>query len=153
MIIISPRNGEGAWTLICLPPNSPHTQVYGTLWEFPPKSALLPPLTCTGTTITRADEQLRFWSREGASGNEVSGYSPGTQYSCFHSSHSKRLCQKEVQQFPSCLRTQNNLFLPPRNKLPSSTNRPRGIKQQLQPRRRHATELQLILLFWAIVHN
>lgn len=33
-----------------MPPNSPHTQVYGTLWEFPPKSAPLPPLTCTGAT-------------------------------------------------------------------------------------------------------
>lgn len=71
------------------------------------------PLPTGQSTITHADGQLCFWSREGTSGNEVSGCSPGTEHSCFPSSHSKWLCQKEMQQFPLCLRTQNNLLLLP----------------------------------------
>lgn len=66
--------------------------------------------------------------QESASGNEVSGCSPGMQHSCFPSSPPKQSCQKGMQQFLSCLWTQSNLLLAP-SKPPLNNDRPRGPEQ------------------------
>lgn len=74
-----------------------------------------------------------FCSRKGASGNEVSGRSPGMQHSCFPSSPPKLSCQKGMQQFLSCVWTKSHLLLAP-NKPPSNNDRPRGPEQMSQDR-------------------
>lgn len=153
-------NGEGAQTHFSLPPNVSHTETYGTPQGFPPDLLFLLPSHAVGQwqdplkspsshredATIHADGLLLFWPREGSSGNEVSGCSPGTQHRCFLSSPPKpglssppdQAChtKKGCSSFNHVSKIQHSPCFPA-NKPPSSTTRPRGTGKQQQTGRCH----------------